>query len=109
MDNLAAPVQAVYPLSAARSRDLEAIARHIGADPRSLHYFRPKRRVRHLYAPRVDYRAAAFVKQELLARGGDAVVARQDERKRLRGAMNSRTTILSEGAPGSGRKTLLGQ
>lgn len=76
MDNLAAPVQAVYPLSAARSRDLEAIARHIGADPRSLRYFQPKRRVRHLYAPRVDYRAAAFVKQELLARGGDAVVAR---------------------------------
>ena len=76
MDNLAAPVQAVYPLSAARSRDLEAIARHIGADPRSLRYFQPKRRVRHLFAPRVDYRAAAFVKQELLARGGDAVVAR---------------------------------
>ena len=76
MDNLAAPVQAVYPLSAARSRDLEAIARHIGADPRSLRYFQPKRRVRHLYAPRVDYRAAAFVKEELLARGGDAVVAR---------------------------------
>lgn len=76
MDNLAAPVQAVYPLSAARSRDLEAIARHIGADPRSLRYFQPKRRVRHLYAPRVDYRAAAFVKQELLARGGDVVVAR---------------------------------
>ena len=43
------------------------------------------------------------------AKTDDAVVARQDERKRLRGAMNSRTTILSEGAPGSGRKTLLGQ
>ena len=76
MDNLAAPVQVVYPLSASRSRDLETIARHIGADPRSLRYFQPKRRVRHLFAPRVDYRAAAFVKQELLARGGDAIVAR---------------------------------
>ena len=76
MDNLAASVQVVYPLSASRSRDLETIARHIGADPRSLRYFQPKRRVRHLFAPRVDYRAAAFVKQELLARGGDAVVAR---------------------------------
>ena len=43
------------------------------------------------------------------AKTDDAAVARQDERKRLRGAMNSRTTILSEGAPGSGRKTLLGQ
>ena len=76
MDNLAASVQVVYPLSASRSRDLETIARHIGADPRSLRYFQPKRRVRHLFAPRVDYRAAAFVKQELLARGGDAIVAR---------------------------------
>ena len=45
------------------------------------------------------------------AKTDDAVTARQDERKRLRGAMNSRTTILSEGASGtsSGRKTLLGQ
>lgn len=76
MDNLAASVQVVYPLSVSRSRDLETIARHIGADPRSLRYFQPKRRVRHLFAPRVDYRAAAFVKQELLARGGDAIVAR---------------------------------
>lgn len=76
MDNLATPVRAVYPLSAAKSRDLETITRHIGADPRSLRYFQPKRRVRHLFAPRLDYRAAAFVKQELLARGGDAVVAR---------------------------------
>ena len=76
MDNLAASVQVVYPLSASRSRDLETIARHIGADPRSLRYFQPKRRVRHFFAPRVDYRAAAFVKQELLARGGDAIVAR---------------------------------
>ena len=65
MANLTASVQVVYPLSASRSRDLETIARHIGADPRSLRYFQPKRRVRHLFAPRVDYRAAAFVKQEL--------------------------------------------
>ena len=45
------------------------------------------------------------------ARTDDATIARQDERKRMRGAMNSRTTILSEGASGtgSGRKTLLGQ
>ena len=46
------------------------------------------------------------------AKTDDAAIARQDERKRLRGAMNSRTTILSEqgkNSPGSGRKTLLGQ
>lgn len=41
------------------------------------------------------------------AKTDDAVVARQDERKRLRGAMNSRTTILT-GRDEQGRKTLLG-
>lgn len=76
MSHLQDAIPAVYPLSADRPQDLEAIVRHIGADPRSLRYFQPKRRVRHLYVPQADYRAAAFVKQELLARGGDAVVAR---------------------------------
>ena len=74
-------IQAVYPLSADDPRDLEAITRHIGADPRSQRYFQPKRRIRRLYAPQVDYRAAAFVKQELLARGGDAVLARHVSRE----------------------------
>lgn len=41
------------------------------------------------------------------ARTDDAAIARQDERKRLRGAMNSRTTILG-GRDEQGRKTLLG-
>jgi dihydropteroate synthase len=48
----------------------------IGADPRSNAYFQPKRRRRHLFVKSVDFRAAAYVKQELLARGGDAVVAK---------------------------------
>ena len=76
MDKPNAPNPAVYPLSADSPQELESIVRHIGADPRSLAYFQPKRRIRHLYASDADYRAAAFVKQELLARGGDAVVAR---------------------------------
>jgi hypothetical protein len=42
------------------------------------------------------------------ARVDDVAVARQDERKRLRNAVNSRTTILS-GDESNGRKTLLGQ
>lgn len=41
------------------------------------------------------------------AKTDDAILARQDERKRLRRAINSRTTVLSDG--GTGRKTLLGQ
>ena len=67
---------AVFPLAAAKADDLAAIVERIGADPRSLRYLGPKRRVLHLFVPEVDYRAAAFVKQELLARGGDALVAR---------------------------------
>ena len=42
------------------------------------------------------------------AKTDDAVTARRDERKRLRGAMNSRTSILG-GRDEQGRKTLLGR
>jgi len=41
------------------------------------------------------------------AKTDDVATARQDERKRLRGAMNSRTSILSQ-RDNQGRKTLLG-
>lgn len=41
------------------------------------------------------------------AKTDDAVTARQDERKRLKGAVNSRTSILG-GRDEQGRKTLLG-
>ena len=60
-------------------------------------------------APKVETPPPAPTLEQ--AKTDDAVTARKDERKRLRGAMNSRTTILSEGASGtgSGRKTLLGQ
>ena len=40
------------------------------------------------------------------AKTDGAAIARDSERKRLKSAVNSRTTILSEG---NGRKTLLGQ
>lgn len=42
------------------------------------------------------------------AKTDDALNARDAERKRLRGAINSRTTILSGGRDDKGRKTLLG-
>jgi dihydropteroate synthase len=66
----------VYPLNLRSSKDLDAAVERIGADPRAIAYIRPKRRTRSLYAEDVDFRAAAYVKQELLARGGDAVVSR---------------------------------
>ena len=41
------------------------------------------------------------------AKTDDEITSRQDERKRLKRAVNSRTTILS-GSENAGRKTLLG-
>ena len=66
----------IYPLNIRSPRDLAAAMRRIGADPRSTAYFQPKRLTRHIFVERVDFRAAAYIKQELLARGGDAVVSR---------------------------------
>ncbi|NLA91720.1 MAG: dihydropteroate synthase, partial [Synergistaceae bacterium] len=66
----------VYPLPAQSREDLMDILRQIGADLRSIAYFEPKREILSLYIPKADFRAAAYMKQELLARGGDAVVHR---------------------------------
>lgn len=43
------------------------------------------------------------------AKTDDVVTARGDERKRLRRAFNTRTTMLGGAADTGGRKTLLGQ
>jgi dihydropteroate synthase len=66
----------VYPLNLSSSEELDSVLERIGADPRSAVYVRPKRRTRSLYVKDADFRAAAYMKQELLARGGDAVVSR---------------------------------
>ena len=57
--------------------------------------------------PKVETPAPAPTYEE--AKSDDVVSARQDERKRLRRAVNSRTTILSgQENDNYGRKTLLG-
>ena len=66
----------IYPLNIRSSRELSAMIERIGADPRSNAYFQPKRSNRRFFVKSVDFRAAAYLKQELLARGGDAVVAK---------------------------------
>ncbi|MBQ9565066.1 MAG: dihydropteroate synthase [Synergistaceae bacterium] len=65
-----------YPLDVERPEEFRRILEHIGADPRALGYLQPKRRTLCLFVPDADYRAAAFIKQELLSRGGDAAVAK---------------------------------
>ena len=57
-------------------------------------------------APKVETPSPAPTIEQ--AKPDDVATARQDERKRLRSAVNARTTILSEGND-NGRKTLLGQ
>jgi dihydropteroate synthase len=67
----------VYPLNVNSSEDLSAWIARIGADARANAYLQPKRRTRALLVKEADVRAAAFLKQELLARGGDALVSRR--------------------------------
>ena len=63
-------------LNISNQNDLIAICKHIGTDLRALKYLQPKRKIYHVYIPKADFRAAAFIKQEMLSRGGDAVVAK---------------------------------
>ena len=66
----------LYPRDTTSREAMNAALRFVGADLRSAAYFEPKRHTVSLLLPEADFRAAAYIKQELLARGGDAVVAR---------------------------------
>ena len=65
-----------YPIKIESKREIFDIIGKIGADPRSIKWFEPKINLHKIYIHDVDFRAAAFMKQELLARGGDVVVHR---------------------------------
>ena len=66
----------IYPIKVETQKEIKDIIEKIGADPRSITWFEPKINIHKIYAHRVDIRAAAFLKQELLARGGDVIVHR---------------------------------
>ena len=66
----------IYPLNITTQENLRGICSKIGADYRALAYLAPKFRILHLYADDIDYRAASFLKQEMLARGGDTIVTK---------------------------------
>lgn len=57
-------------------------------------------------SPKVETFAPTPTFQE--AKTDEATIARRDERKRLKQAMNIRTTMLGGGIDSSGHKTLLG-
>jgi dihydropteroate synthase len=64
----------VYPIKSVT--ELHSTLARLKADMRSLPYFEAKRNVLPFYIPSVDFRAANALKQEMLSRGGDAVVHR---------------------------------
>lgn len=66
----------VYPVKVSSVEDVARLCAKIGTDSRALIYLAPKSEMIHIYAERVDYRAANFIKQEMLSRGGDTAVAK---------------------------------
>ena len=66
----------VYPVRISGVEDVVRVCGKIGTDSGALAYLAPKSGMIHVYAERVDYRAANFLKQEMLSRGGDVAVAK---------------------------------
>ena len=66
----------IYFINVKNSSELLDITKKIQTDPRAFAYLLPKSNILHFYGEHVDYRAAAFLKQELLARGGDTIVTK---------------------------------
>ncbi|MBQ6918688.1 MAG: dihydropteroate synthase [Synergistaceae bacterium] len=69
-------VYTVYPVKISGVEDMLRVCEKIGADSHALAYLSPKSKINHIYVERVDYRAANFLKQEMLSRGGDVAVAK---------------------------------
>ena len=66
----------IYPVNVKNFDDVKKICSRIKSDTRALGYIAPKSNILHFFAEKIDYRAAAFLKQELLSRGGDTVVTK---------------------------------
>lgn len=66
----------VYPVNVSGAKDMKELCGRIGTDPGALSYLIPKSKMLHFYAEHIDYRAAGFLKQEMLSRGGDVAVAK---------------------------------
>ncbi|MGC9489610.1 MAG: dihydropteroate synthase [Thermovirgaceae bacterium] len=75
--------------------ELKSMLVRLKADMRSLPYFEAKRSILPLYVKGTDFRAANALKQEMLSRGGDAVV----HRDAIQGTITS-CDVLLLGTPG---------
>ena len=65
-----------YPVRISGVSDIRRACEQIGTDQRALSYLIPKSNILHFYAENIDYRAASFLKQEMLSRGGDVAVSK---------------------------------
>lgn len=75
--------------------ELKSMLARLNADMRSLPYFEAKRSILPLYVKEIDFRAANALKQEMLSRGGDAIV----HRDAIQGTITS-CDVLLLGTPG---------
>ncbi|KUK62442.1 MAG: Dihydropteroate synthase [Synergistales bacterium 57_84] len=66
----------IYPIEIGNDDDLVRLIRTTGADEKSFYFFQRKSRMLSFFIPDADFRAANALKQELLSRGGDAIVHR---------------------------------
>ncbi len=66
----------LYPVEIKNSGEFIKILNSIGTDSGAFKYLSPKYKIINIYAEKIDFRAATFLKQELLARNGDAAVAK---------------------------------
>ncbi len=66
----------VYRFQIQDEHDLKKALSLTGADPRSMPYFDQKREMLAFHLADIDFRAANALKQEMLSRGGDAIVHR---------------------------------
>ena len=57
----------LYQLNIESPDDMKKICERIKTDSRALAYLIPKRKILHFFADNVDYRAAGFMKQEMLS------------------------------------------
>lgn len=69
-------MQNIYQVNISNEDDLIKICQKIGTDPRALSFLKPKHKIFYFYAENVDFRAASFLKQEMLSRGGETIVTK---------------------------------
>lgn len=83
-------IMTIYRIPTSREEDLKKAIELTGADERCFQFFNRKRELLSFFIPRVDFRAANALKQELLSRGGDAIV----HKRAIEGAVDVSNVVI---------------